>query len=181
MHYTDIIRFWFKETSPRQWFTKDKAFDEEIRTKFLEIFQKVVRGETKEWREVPEGRLAEIIVLDQFSRNMFRDTPEAFKYDQMALSLAQEAVRVGDDKKLTGTERYFIYVPYMHSESRDIHKKAIWFFLSLPFEDWWSWIKFEFKHKKIIDHFGRYPHRNKILGRISTPEEVEFLKKNSGF
>lgn len=181
MEYKDVIKFWFEETTPKQRFTKDTDFDEKIRTRFLDTLERVARGETKEWRTTPEGRLAEIIVLDQFSRNMFRGTERAFSYDEMALSLAKEAIGVGDDKKLSGEKRYFIYLPFMHSESKEVHNKAIWLFLSLPLKDWWSWINYEYKHKKIIERFGRYPHRNEALGRASTPEEIEFLKDNPGF
>lgn len=177
----EVITFWFEESSPRQWFGKDENFDKEITSRFLDTYQKVVSGETKEWRTTPEGRLAEIIVLDQFARNMFRDSPQAFAYDELALSLAQEAIQEGDDKKLDADKRYFMYMPFMHSESRAVHKKAFWLFLSLPLKDWKSWITFELKHKKIIDRFGRYPHRNEVLGRVSTPEEIEFLKTNKGF
>lgn len=181
MQYTDVIKFWFEETSPEQRFVVDEEFDNKIRTKFQDTLERLVSGETAEWRSSPQGRLAEIIVLDQFTRNMFRGTPKAFAYDEIALSLAKEAVKLGIDKKLSGEQRYFIYMPYMHSESREVHREAIWFFLSLPFSKWWSWISYEYKHKKIIDRFGRYPHRNKILGRVPTPEEIEFLKSNPGF
>ena len=181
MEYEKVLKFWFEETSPQQWFEKDEQFDKKVRERFLSTLHKVANGDTKHWREEVRGRLAEVIVLDQFSRNIFRGTPEAFGYDAQALSLAEEAVNVGADKKLSGMERYFLYMPYMHSESRAVHKKAMWLFLSLPLTQWWSWIKFEYKHKKIIDRFGRYPHRNDVLGRASTPEEIVFLKNNSGF
>jgi len=181
MEWKDVITFWFEESSPRQWFGKDDAFDEEIRSRFLDTHHRVVNRETKHWRNTPEGRLAEILVLDQFSRNMFRDTPEAFEHDAMALALAQEALAAGDDKKLDAKKRYFLYMPYMHSESRKVHSEALWLFLRLSLKDWWSWIVHEYKHKRIIDRFGRYPHRNSILGRMSTPEELEFIKKHPGF
>lgn len=181
MEYEDITKFWFEEATPKQRFTKDADLDAKIRTRFLDTLERVSGGETKEWRAAPEGRLAEIIVLDQFSRNIFRGTPRAFAYDDLAFSLAREAIEVGDDKKLSGEKRYFIYLPFMHSESKEVHSKAIWLFLSLPLKNWWSWINYEYKHKKIIDRFGRYPHRNEALGRTSTSEEIEFLKNNPGF
>lgn len=177
MDAKDVIKFWFEETSPKQWFTKDKDFDEEIRSRFLDTFHKAVGGETKQWRETPEGRLAEIIVLDQFPRNMFRDTPQAFAHDERALSLAKEAVRVGDDEKLPKEKRHFLYMPFMHSESKEVHKEAEKLFKTIGGEA----EEYEAKHKDIVDQFGRYPHRNKVLGRESTPEEVEFLKDNPGF
>jgi len=181
MEYKDVINFWFEETTPEQWFIKSEKFDQEICNRFLKTYELAALGKTKVWRDTPEGRLAEIIVLDQFPRNMFRGSPKAFATDPMALTLAQEARRLKEDKKLDGQKRYFMYMPYMHSESTSVHKKAFWLFLSLPLKSWWSWIKFEYKHKKIIDRFGRYPHRNDDLGRVSTPEELEFLEKNPGF
>lgn len=178
MEWKEIITFWFKDCSPSQWFMKDPAFDEQIRNRFIETYQKAASGETSGWRKNPEGRLAEIIVLDQFSRNMFRDTPRAFESDSLSLKLAGEAIEAGADKKLNFQQRRFLYMPYMHSESPEAHKKSFWLFLSLwdPFT-----LFYEMKHKKIIDRFGRYPHRNQALGRISTPEEIEFMKNNKSF
>lgn len=176
--FNEVIKFWFEETSPKQWFEKNPDFDLVIENRFKNLFYEVVAGEHADWRSDPEGRLAEIIVLDQFTRNMFRDEPESFKYDFLALALAQEAVRSGDDQKLEPQKRTFLYMPFMHSESKEIHKKALELFTNLGQE---TNLEYEIKHKEIIDKFGRYPHRNKILGRESTPEEIEFLKTNSGF
>lgn len=177
MHTTwqDIIHFWFEECNPKDWWRAAVTFDEEIRTRFLETHGAVVRGETEEWRESPRGRLAEVIVLDQFSRNMFRGTPAAFASDPLALALAQEAVRGGHDQSLDESERRFLYMPFMHSESRVIHVEAMRLFGAL------GDIEYEQAHKDIIDRFGRYPHRNAILGRVSTPEEKAFLKTHKGF
>ncbi|MBC7836793.1 DUF924 domain-containing protein [Acetobacteraceae bacterium] len=174
----DVIRFWFEESSPHQWFKKDDAFDQNIKAKFQGAYNDIVEGKTHSWRTTPEGRLAEVVVLDQFSRNMFRNTPKAFEHDVLALRLAEEAVAAGDDKKLPAKLRKFLYMPFMHSESPQAHTKAIWLFLSL-FD--FGTLFYEFKHKRIIDRFGRYPHRNKILGRVSTPQEEEFLKTHKGF
>jgi uncharacterized protein (DUF924 family) len=178
MDWEDVIRFWFEECTPAQWFRKDEQFDARMRERFLETHHRVASGETVAWRATPEGRLAEVIVLDQFSRNMFRDTPQAFQYDVLALKLAEEAVRVADDKKLSRRMRRFLYMPYMHSESRAVHKKAFWLFLTLF--DLGS-LYYELDHKRIIDRFGRYPHRNAILGCESTSEELEFLKTHKGY
>ncbi len=173
--WEDIIHFWFGECSPKQWFGNDSIFDELIRSRFLETHRQVVAGESAAWRTTPEGRLAEIIVLDQFSRNMFRGTPEAFLSDPIALSLAEEAVRSGDDLKLEKRKRQFLYMPYMHSELRVVHEKAMRLFEKLGDTE------YEQAHKDIIDRFGRYPHRNAILGRTSTSEEVVFLQTHKGF
>ena len=175
----EIIAFWFEEIDQSYWFKKDKNFDELVYDRFIEIYKRVFSGNTVQWRTTPEGKLAEIIVLDQFSRNMFRDRPEAFAADALALQLAQEAVQSGDDQKLALQKKSFIYMPYMHSEDLKIHNEAVKLFSQKGLE---RALDFEIRHKKIIEQFGRYPHRNKILGRISTAEEIEFLTKDgSGF
>ncbi len=177
MPWEEVITFWFEECSPEQWFTKDQDLDAEIRSRFLDTYHAAAGGDTEHWRSTPEGRLAEVIVLDQFARNMFRDTPQAFAQDSFALSLAEEAVRAGDDKKLPPQQRHFLYMPYMHSESTEVHETGLELFESLGGEA----EEYEKKHKEIVDRFGRYPHRNEILGRTSTPEELEFMKRHPGF
>ncbi len=180
VEYHDVLTFWFEECGPRQWFAKNPELDETITQRFLSTYRRAAEGETEHWRQTPEGRLAEVVVLDQFPRNMFRDSPQAFATDALALRLAQEAVRVGADKKLGPSERHCLYLPYMHSESRAVHAQAVRLYLSLPP---WKWValNYELKHKRIIDRFGRYPHRNAVLGRTSTPEEEAFLAKHPGF
>lgn len=179
MGYQDILKFWFEEITPKQWWTKDEGFDAMIRQRFAETHSKAAKCELFTWRETSQGRLAEIIVLDQFSRNMFRDKVESFAHDHLALSLAQEAIAGGFDQSLSVQERSFLYMPFMHSESLLIHEEAVKLFTDLGAE---STLEFEHKHKAIIDKFGRYPHRNAILGRESTAEEVEFLSQpNSSF
>ena len=126
------------------------------------------------WRTTAEGRLAEIIVLDQFSRNVYRDTPRAFAQDVPALVLAQELVASGQDRSLSIAQRTFAYMPYMHSESALVHVQAVALFSQPGMEDN---LNFELRHKAIIDRFGRYPHRNAVLGRPSTPEELAFLSE----
>jgi uncharacterized protein (DUF924 family) len=134
---------------------------------------------SRERRKDAHGRLAEVIVLDQFSRNMFRNSPLSFAHDALALALAQEAIAVGADKSLNQTERSFLYMPFMHSESLKIHEIATRLFRDNGNQ---NSLAFELKHKAIIARFGRYPHRNSILGRKSTDEEIEFLKQpGSGF
>lgn len=168
-----VLNFWFSELTPKEWFTKDESLDLKISHLFLETYQKAVRGELFKWREDIKGRLAEIIVLDQFSRNIFRDKAESFQYDCMALTLSQEASSLDEALDLSPMMRGFLYMPYMHSESLLIHDEAVKLFSQKGLE---YNLEFEIKHKKIIEKFGRYPHRNKILGRESTPEEIEFLK-----
>lgn len=169
-----ILHFWFTELTPRQHFAKDAVLDEAIRTRFGATLEAAARCELFAWRATPEGRLAEILVLDQFSRNVWRDTPRAFAQDALALALTQELVASGQDRSLPTAQRIFAYVPYMHSESALIHKQAVELFSQPGME---SSLDFERRHKAIIDRFGRYPHRNAILGRRSTPEELAFLSK----
>lgn len=170
-----ILDFWFKETSPEQWWQADASLDARIAEHFGAILQRAAAGELCAWRETARGRLAELIVLDQFSRNVYRNTPQAFAQDPMALALSQEAVRANALQELaTAEERGFLLMAYMHSESPFIHELAV------PlFKEHASAVNYEFelKHKLIIDRFGRYPHRNQVLGRASTAEEVEFLKQ----
>ncbi len=167
-----ILRFWFEEITPKQWFVKDQQFDQLILDRFLSIHQAAAAGELFAWRITIEGRLAEIIVLDQFSRNMYRDQPGAFAQDTVALVLAQQAVALGWDKQLPVEQRAFLYMPYMHSESPLIHEQAVQLFNQPGLEDN---LRFEYLHKEIVDRYGRYPHRNEILGRVSTLEELDFL------
>lgn len=170
--FQHVLTFWFKEIEPRQWWVNDLAFDALIRDRFGALLQQAAQGELYEWRAEDRGRLAEIIVLDQFSRNIFRDTPQAFAQDPMALVLAQEAVAAGVHARLSADECTFLLMPYMHSESRYVHRQGEALYREFaPARNY----DFEVRHKAIIDRFGRYPHRNEILGRLSTPEEAEFL------
>lgn len=172
--YKNVIDFWFNELTPQDWWKKDEHLDQEITTRFSDIHTQAKRCELFEWRKTPLGRLAEIIVLDQFSRNIYRDTENAFASDALALALAQEAVALGEDIKLSAVERSFLYLPYMHSESLKIHNMAIQIYKANGIE---ANYEFEIKHKNIIEQFGRYPHRNTILGRESTQEELVFLQQ----
>lgn len=174
MSATTVIQFWFEDIEPRQQFTKDLEFDESIRTKFSETYQLATQGLLYAWREHPLDALAEILVLDQFSRNMFRNTPKAFEADTVALVLAQEAIRKKFDKELNNSKKAFFYMPFMHSESKEIHDIALFLFDQPGLEVSFN---FEIKHKAIIDRFGRYPHRNEILGRESTADELKFLSQ----
>lgn len=167
-----ILHFWFQELTPAQWWKVDPALDELIRSRFAVIHQAAHAGELYGWRTQPQGRLAEVIVLDQFSRNMYRGTPRAFASDPMALVLAQEAVALDAHAALSGPERAFLLMPYMHSESALIHVQAERLFSAPGLEDNH---RSALQHKAIIDRFGRYPHRNAILGRVSTGEEMAFL------
>jgi uncharacterized protein (DUF924 family) len=172
--YDEVLDFWFIETEQKSWWTADPAFDERIRGRYGALHARAAHGELHAWRATPQGRLAEVIVLDQFSRNLFRGSAQAFAQDLAALVLAQEAVAAGAHVGLEPTQRAFLLLPYMHSESRQIHAEAEQLFRDFtPAENH----DFELRHKAIVDRFGRYPHRNAALGRLSTPEETEFLKQ----
>ncbi|MCF8058353.1 MAG: DUF924 domain-containing protein [Bacteriovoracaceae bacterium] len=174
MEFRDVLAFWFEDLKPQEWFQKSDELDKAICDKFGALHKAATLGELEEWRSTPRGRLAEILVLDQFSRNIHRGKPESFASDSMALVLAQEAIRQKSHQELSAPKRAFLYMPYMHSESKKIHREAMELFgePGLEFN-----LNFEVKHKKIIDRFDRYPHRNEILGRTSTSEELEFLKE----
>lgn len=179
MNYQDILNFWFAPETQPHWFAKSSEFDQMLAEKFGQIHQQAALAELWEWRQQPEGRLAEVIILDQFSRNLFRDQAQAFAQDGLALGLAQEAILGQHDLKLSLEHRYFLYMPFMHSESQRVHEFGLKLFEQLghPIA-----LEFERQHKAIIDRFGRYPHRNHILGRSSSAEELEFLTQpNSHF
>ena len=169
-----VLAFWFQEIQPAQWWKVDPAFDALIRTRFGGLHEQAARCELVGWRTTPQGRLAEVIALDQFARNIHRGTPLAFAADPLALALAQEAVAAGDDLQLPIEQRAFLYMPYMHSESAAIHAAAEPLMKARAPQHTYD---FELKHKAIVDRFGRYPHRNALLGRESTPEELAFLKE----
>lgn len=175
----EVLEFWFNEVGKPQWFVKDLNVDEEISQRFGRLVKQAGAGECYSWRSTAKGRLAEIIVLDQFSRNIYRDTPESFAHDPMALVLAQEAVSVGILDDFNQVELQFLLMPFMHSESKLIHQYAEPLFTKYVDDDV---NRYEVMHKTIVDRFGRYPHRNGILGRESTTEELAFLKEpNSSF
>ena len=170
---TEVVAFWFDEVTPAQWWAKSDAFDRLVSSRCGSAHAAATRGELYAWRATADGRLAEIIVLDQFSRNIHRGRPEAFAADGMALVLAQEAVAAGLDRALDAGRRAFLYMPYMHSESAAIHALAVRLFATPGME---GNLDFERRHQAVIERFGRYPHRNAVLGRTSTPAELEFLK-----
>lgn len=172
--HKEIINFWFSEIEPEQWWKKDSEFDALIASRFLSVHEQAKAGELYQWRETALGSLAEVIILDQFSRNIFRDLPESFACDPMALCLSQFAIAKGYDAELTAGQRVFLYMPFMHSESPLIHEQAVGLYASAGNA---NNLDFELRHKAIIDSFGRYPHRNDILGRESTSEELAFLSQ----
>ena len=169
-----VLRFWFVELAPRDWWRKDPELDQRIASRFGALLETAASGALAAWRGTARGRLAEIIVLDQFTRNIHRGSAEAFANDALALRLAEEAVATGAALELPVEERRFFYMPYMHSESAAVHETAMRLFATPGLE---KNLDFERRHKAVIDRFGRFPHRNALLGRESTAEEIEFLKQ----
>jgi uncharacterized protein (DUF924 family) len=177
----DVLRFWFGEGAERgkahkRWFEKNSTFDAEIRARFLPLYESLAGND--DWLSRPDDCLARIVVLDQFPRNMFRGTPRAFAADPAALAAAKHAVAKGYDREFLTVEKQFVYLPFEHSESLADQERACELMRPLG-DDLYDWAV---RHQRIIERFGRFPHRNEILGRKSTPEEIEFLKQpGSGF
>lgn len=169
------MRFWFEELTHEQRFSGDAEIDAMIADRYSDIHAQVAAGEYWKYRTDVYSYLAEVIVLDQFSRQLFRESGEAFAYDGMALTIAQQAIAAGLDKQLDPPERMFLYMPFMHSESKLIHEQAVPLFELLGIEEA---LKYEHIHKDIIDQFGRYPHRNERLGRETAKAEEEYLATN---
>jgi uncharacterized protein (DUF924 family) len=178
----EILEFWFgRPGSPEHgktrsvWFRKDPAFDAEITARFGVAIATALGGGFADWSS-PRGALARVLLLDQFTRNSFRDTPRAFAGDALALAIAEDAVARGDDASLAPVERWFMYLPFVHAESLDAQERALALFCGLRDETGLTeplhWAE---RHAGVVRLFGRFPHRNAILGRASTPEEVAFL------
>lgn len=176
----DVLTFWFDDTQkPRKvWFTKNEAFDAEVRSRFLTVHAQALSGQFDAWIDAPASCLALTIVLDQFPRNMFRGQPESFASDAKALSVAQTAVAQKFDQQLPSVQRFFFYLPFEHSENLDDQNQAVSLFEQFKDDSQLNdTYDYALRHRSVIERFGRFPHRNQILGRPSTPQEVEFLKQ----
>lgn len=177
-----ILRFWFGDGAPppfrAQWWAKDAAFDDEIRARFAGHRLAAITGALDAWEETPRGALALVILIDQFSRNLFRGSPEAWANDAQALRICDRAIARGLDAKLVGSERLFLYMPTMHSEDIEVQNRSVALFEALgrelgePFTNNAEYAR---RHRDIVARFGRFPHRNAILGRESSAEEAAFL------
>jgi uncharacterized protein (DUF924 family) len=177
MWVEDVLEFWFEELTAQQWFAKSEALDAAIRARFGALHAQLRDG-VIEIVAAPQPYLAAVIVLDQFSRNIHRGTPDAFACDARALALSQQAIERGYDRDFTKPQRQFLYMPFMHSEDRAVQARSVELFATLGD----AYIqKFADEHRDIVERFGRFPHRNAILQRASTPSETEFLKTHSGF
>ncbi|MET0528687.1 MAG: DUF924 family protein [Microvirga sp.] len=169
----EVLAFW-REAGPEKWFSKDETFDQTCRDRFLPTYEAAARGDLNEWELTPEGALAVILLLDQFPRNMFRGQRETYKTDPVALMVADRAIERGFDHKVEPEFRRFFYLPFMHSESLRHQERSVTLNEALG-EDSIKWAR---HHHDIIARFGRFPHRNAILGRETTPEEEAFLKED---
>jgi uncharacterized protein (DUF924 family) len=177
----DVLAFWFgapPHTERGEWFRKDAAFDAAIRERFGDALARGLAGAFGEWCGEPRGALARVVLLDQFTRNAFRDTPRAFAGDARALATADDAIRRGFDASLDRYERWFLYIPYEHSEDLAMQRRALELFGALARDEGLDGpLRYAKRHAEIIERFGRFPHRNSILGRESTPEEIAFLRE----
>ena len=175
----EILRFWFEETAREAWFKTDPAFDQQVRDRFLAAHKRARAGELKDWERDADSCLALIILLDQFPRNMFRDHPEAFAGDPQAYELSRRAVEAGHDRALTAERRGFLYMPLMHREDLGAQDECLRLFEAMEDEltERERTMEAVLRHREIIARFGRYPHRNGVLGRQSTQEEVAFMRE----
>lgn len=185
-----VLDFWFgspddpNHGKPKaNWFRSNPEFDREIHTCFGQVYEQAARGDLDSWQESPQTCLALILLLDQFPRNLFRGQPEAFATDWQALSTANYAIAQGYDRDLLPVQRWFIYLPFEHSESLEDQRRSVELFQQLSNDpDSFSAIEYAMRHLEVIEKFGRFPHRNGILGRPSTPAEKQFLKQpGAGF
>jgi uncharacterized protein (DUF924 family) len=187
MNPQEVLDFWFGAPGSatdgqqrREWFIKNAAFDDQIRQRFGAVIDQAIAGGLREWdAEGPQGVLARILVLDQFTRNAFRNTPRAFAGDGLALSAARELVDSGAHQQLPPWQRSFAYMPFEHAEDAFMQERAVELFSVLAAEHpgFEESLDYAHRHRGVIARFGRFPHRNAILGRASTPEEIEFLRQ----
>lgn len=170
----EVVTFW-REAGPKKWFAKDDAFDEECRRRFLASWEKAGRGELSAWEDTPEGALALILLLDQMPRNMFRGDPRTWSTDPQALAAAERALDRGFDLKVDPSLQAFLYLPFEHAEDRKAQERSLKLFSILGAEEQ---MKYAQHHHDVVMRFGRFPHRNAVLGRESTPEELAFLDED---
>jgi len=174
----EVLRFWFDEIKPAAWFSRDDQLDAQIRKRFGALHATLTEKVPASVTATATGALATVIVLDQFSRNLFRSSARAFACDSTALAIAQEAIRAGFDRALDPKQRQFLYMPFQHAEDREVQRQSVALFENLGLA---TSLDFARQHYDVIERFGRFPHRNRILGRESTPAELEFLKTHAGF
>ncbi|MEO0543897.1 MAG: DUF924 family protein [Pseudomonadota bacterium] len=167
----EVLNFWLVETDEKMWWSASEAFDAQLRIRFAKTLKRAEKSELWTWRSTPRGRVAEIIVLDQFSRQLYRKSARAFANDTLALALAQEIVAQELHKELAHFEQHFALMPYMHAESLIVHDEAMKLYAEVGEKS----LDFEKRHRDVIERFGRYPKRNEVLGRVSTAAELEYI------
>ena len=182
----EILSFWFDEIRDelsyfadcsKRWFAQNADFDREIVQRFQADYELAAQGQLTRWTQTARGGAALILVLDQFPRNMFRNDPRAFATDQMAQGVAEDMIAAGFARQLRSVERYFVYVPFMHSERREHQQRSVTLFQQLAEQRAYFDTSYALRHQQVIARFGRFPHRNSVLGRVSTPAELTFLKQ----
>ena len=178
MDYQEIIDFWFDKKNKPLWFKSTEAFDTRLREDYFSIYSQAKNGELASWQQQAHGALALIIILDQFPLNMFRGLPQSFETEAMSRHVAQQAINQGLDAELTPEQKAFLYMPYMHSENLADQEQSLILFNQQGLEDNF---RFAQHHYEIVKKFGRFPHRNKILDRESTPAEREYLNSKEAF
>ncbi len=170
-----VLSFWFDETKPYQWYRRDLAFDRHCATRFGALHKAAAEGVFDAWRAKPRNALARIIILDQLSRNIFRDTPSAFAFDGLALAAARDAVARRFDLLFPPNKQSFFLMPFMHAEDLSVQEESVRLFKTR--QRGGNNLSYAIDHRNIVRRFGRFPHRNRVLGRPSTSEEIQFLKR----
>lgn len=174
----ELLSFWFSDAVKKLWFNSTPAFDEELRIKYLPLLEKAQNGDLNHWQEDPLGALSLVIILDQFPLNMFRRQPRSFATEQQSRQIAELAVTKGLDQQLDGAQKAFLYMPFMHSENLEDQDKSVDLFEKAGLTDN---LKYAKHHREIVRRYGRFPHRNSILGRQSTAEEIRYLNSKEAF
>jgi uncharacterized protein (DUF924 family) len=174
----EVLKFWFEELTPDDWYTGKPEVDAKIRDRFAKLHEHLMAAQPPEMMSDPRSALAAVIVFDQFPRNIHRKQPGAFSSDDLALSVARNALDKGFDAGMTHPEKQFLYMPFMHSEALADQERCVDLVRSLGSEEG---LKYAIEHRDIVARFGRFPHRNRVLGRATTEEERKFLEGHSGY
>ncbi len=177
----DILTFWFEEAGPTRWWSAADDFDALVRERFATVHAAAARGALDDWAQTARGALALVIVLDQFPRNMYRGQPEAYMTDAAALEVTRAALNHGFEQAFVGPERHFLFMPFMHSERLADQDEAVRLGEAIQTEDEGDFLKHARQHRDVVARFGRFPHRNAVLGRVSTPDEEAYLAAGGGW
>ncbi len=173
---SDVLDYWFSEKSKQFWFASTPQVDNEIKVRFESVWEKAAEGEYSQWRETADGSVALIVILDQLPLNMFRSDPKGFQTENMAVEVALNAINNGFDEELNDEKLLFLFMPLMHSENIDHQNLQVYLFDKYNFN-----LEFSKHHRDLVKKFGRFPHRNEILGRMSTMEELDYLLSDNAF